>query len=254
MKKNILLSSTALLVAAGFATPTFAQFTISAGVQSTNMNVESEMNVSFISGTIITETSASSNNQETAVSGELAGGYQFNFNPTYNVALEVFAQQLNNSVNVPIFVDESDRISGNTAKTSFDWIAGLRLRPGYNITPSTRVFVDGGVVWGGMEIDYDDDNGLGLGGQEDAETLSGWRYGAGFEHAFLYNFMIGVDYTVTQFSEMHAEKAEQAFHEQKNGSGSTSFEDSATLKTLGLNFKYLFGAQKPARHYEMRDK
>jgi len=71
--QKTLLSTTALLVAASIATPSIAQWTISAGVQSAQLNVESDVDA-YAPGSPFSF-DRSRNDQDTSIGGELAVGY-----------------------------------------------------------------------------------------------------------------------------------------------------------------------------------
>ncbi len=259
--QKTLLSTTALLITAGIAVPAFAQWTISAGVQSTQLEVESRFQSSLDS--INGNQDYSRNDQATGIGGELAVGYQYNFDTTYNVALEAFGQLSDAQVRTQGM--DVDTTNGDfqllDPQASITWIAGLRLRPGFFVTPSTRVFLDGGVVVGGLEVEQNDDlvatiaseTGQTL-DEEDVTTLWGWRYGAGAEHKFTENFLVGLDYTITEFDDYKSEFAQDA-SSTSAVPGTQSVHYTPTLHTLGLNFKYLFGASRHVQHhhYEMKD-
>jgi opacity protein-like surface antigen len=259
--KKALLSTTALLVAAGIATPSIAQWTISAGIQSAQLEVESDSEAYVTPSTpnpfATSSFDFSRNDQDTSIGGELAVGYQYNINNVYNVALEGFGQLSAAEVDV-------DAVSPYDANASVTWVAGLRLRPGYYVTPSTRLFIDGGVVLGGFELEQAENTIQGAEralktsalDKTEVDTLCGWRYGVGIEHKMTENFVMGVDYTVTEFETYTSDFLEDAVEiaHAQGKTGDAKAEYSPTLSTLGLNFKYLFGAKKQPRRYQMMDK
>lgn len=285
MQQKLLAAATTLAITS-IATPVFAQFTLSAGVQGTRMDVESESQRMLVipnnkQSTIGPDTTTlllddSENNESTNVGGELAAGYQFNFANNLNIALEIFGQLSNTQVDTPVFANGSALlitkigIPAQDATASFNWIAGLRARPGYYMTPKTRLFLDGGIVWGGFELEQAADvvNFFNVNlpadfDRTETETLVGWRYGAGIEYKLTPSFVIGVDYIITEFEEFTSDTVEDfatfinSQLSQGGGSLTANSEYQSTLHTAGLNFKYLFGASKvkpPQRYYEMRDK
>lgn len=266
-----LLSTSALLLAAGFAVPAFAQVTVSLGVQSSQLFVESETTFLASDPKVVDPSirplnlADADDNQATDVGGELALGYQFNVNSIFNIALEGFGQLAATTVDTPIFPDGADVLLSEietglttplqSAKATFNWLAGLRVRPGLYITPKTRVFVDGGVVWGGFELEQSRDTVDFLNAvssfdfdHKESKTLIGWRYGVGAEYDITDNFVVGVDYTVTGFDEFNSEFVEE-FGEYATTTGlfgtvTSSASYVPTFHTLGLNFKYQFGAKR----------
>ncbi|HLF66953.1 MAG TPA: hypothetical protein VI522_04975, partial [Gammaproteobacteria bacterium] len=84
---------------------------------------------------------------------ELALGYQFGFNDDYHLALEVFGQKntatystvttgayYNSDEQTPV---DDPELLHDDARNDVDWTTGIRLRPGYNVTKNTRLFLDG---------------------------------------------------------------------------------------------------------------
>lgn len=249
-----LLSTCVLIGSSILAIPALADFTISAGIQSTTMDVHSNMNVTEPPGMGDPDSfpiNGFEDDFDTDVSGELAVGYQYDFDDTYNIALELYGQLLAPQVVVPFYAGDNNDFSNDAVHTSFDWITGLRLRPGYYVTPSTRFFIDGGVALGNFKAEYpneltfSDDRGITVFPTHSSETstLWGWRYGVGIEHEIDENFLIGVDYTITQFNEMNATVVSDTLLDPSLGFEQASMMYTPKLSTLGLNFKYLFDSE-----------
>lgn len=268
------LSTSLLLVAANVAVPAFAQFTMSMGVQSNQMEVESHTHLYIAPMPLNLDDHE--NNQQTNVGGELAAGYQFDYDPTYNVAIEIFGQLSNARVKVPVSPNGADELTiGSNAPVedatmSVEWIAGVRMRPGYYVTPAVRLFLDGGVVWSNFELKQTDAlqdyiNGVPLlthFDQSQTETLFGWRYGAGVEYNINEMMVLGLDYIITEFEHFDSDFVKDAVHQgseigQISASGFAKY--TPTIHSLGLNFKVLFGgtqqsAPPPRQPNVMRDK
>ena len=264
-----LLSMSVLLIAAGLAVPAFAEFTLSVGVQSSELDVESRNKVMGPPNSGIDIDRTESNN-DTSLGGEVALGYQYDFATDYDLAIELFGQFSGADTAVPIEADslapmfQQFGLPDEDAHASFDWMAGIRLRPGYNVTPSTRFFIDGGVLLGSFEMEYSDamieqvSNLLTTNfASSETETLFGWRYGVGVEYKVTHNFMLGVDYAITEFNEFTSdfvEDAAAAALPQHQTHVDAESKYTPTFYTWGLNFKYAFGAKQPKRHAEMKDK
>ena len=263
--QKLLLSAVGLLVAT-LAIPALARFTVSLGAQSTQMDIESEADryLSFPvedKGTVTLDLKDAENNQDTDWGGELAVGYQYDFNPTLNIALEAFGQLVTTKVDAPVYSSHTDFLLAEghvpvyDATASFNWIAGLRLRPGYYVTPSTRLFIDGGIVWGDFELKQDDVvmdfwNSLPYADfdETERETLVGWRYGAGVEHEVTDDFAIGIDFIITEFETFESDSVEDVskLFSSLAGPNVTTAAQSTytpTLTMIGLNFKYLLGGK-----------
>ncbi len=144
---------------------------------------------------------------------ELAVGYQFGFNEDYHLALEVFGQKNMPYSNLPVGAyynaDEQTPIDDpellqEDARNDFDWTTGIRLRPGYNVTKNTRLFLDGGVVWGDFSMELTELDSARMGPVDElasSNTVRGWRYGAGIEHHIPHAraFSLVLDYSMTDF-------------------------------------------------------
>jgi opacity protein-like surface antigen len=156
-------------------------------------------------------------NRSNELRNELAVGYQFGFNDTYNVAFEVFGQKsptettriMHSSYGIdePTPVDNNEIWGLDDNRADLDWATGVLLRPGYNITNTTRLFLEGGVVWGDFSMELtDSSNGVGAAQLSNADlvqndTLRGLRYGAGIEHHLksINNLSLVLDYSMTEF-------------------------------------------------------
>jgi opacity protein-like surface antigen len=225
----------------------FADFSLSAGVQSSTIDVRTNMHVVENDGFNIV---GYEDDFDTDISGELALGYQYDFDETYNLALELYGQLVSSQAISPFYAGDNNDYSNDEISTSFDWIAGLRLRPGYYITSNTRFFIDGGVALTRFKAEYPSsltssdhrDVTIYPTASSESSTLWGWRYGLGIEHEIDDNFIIGVDYAITQFDEMNASVVGNTLETDPN-IATASMAYTPKLSTLGLNFKYMFDDQ-----------
>ncbi len=155
-------------------------------------------------------------NRSNEFRNEMAVGYQYGFNDEYNVAFEVFGQKNPTETRVSNYsydLEESTPIDTNEiwglsdGRADLDWATGIRLRPGYNVTKNTRLFLDGGVVWGDFSMELTDSSGavgaaqFGNDAAIQTDTLRGWRYGAGLEHHLesISHLSLVFDYSMTEF-------------------------------------------------------
>lgn len=186
----------------------------------TILNPATLLVVGAISGTA---SAADLTNRSNEFRNELAMGYQFGFNETYHVALEVFGQKkpTENRVNNHAYeldeqtpVDTNELWGLNDGRADLDWATGVRLRPGYNVTQNTRIFLDGGVVWGDFNMELTDSSNAVGAAQFDTDTnandlLRGIRYGAGLEHHLqsMNNLSLVLDYSMTEFDAASSDSA-----------------------------------------------
>lgn len=154
-------------------------------------------------------------NKNNELRNEMAVGYEFGFNDEYHVALEVFGQKnpgehkVNNyayGLEEPSPVDDFDNWNLNDGRADLDWSTGVRLRPGYNVTGNTRLFLDGGIVLGDFSMELTDAaQTMGVAQYSDAMSqgniLHGFRYGAGIEHELdeESHLRLVLDYSMTEF-------------------------------------------------------
>ncbi|MFA6037749.1 MAG: outer membrane beta-barrel protein [Legionellales bacterium] len=142
-------------------------------------------------------------NKNNDMRNEVAVGYEYGFNDDYNVALEVFGQKNQNEY-VVNSTDDVEIWDLNDGRADLDWATGVRLRPGYNVTQNTRVFLEGGVVLGDFSMELTD-SAMGAVQYDDALSqstmLQGLRYGVGIEHHLkdINHLSLVLDYSMTEF-------------------------------------------------------
>lgn len=167
-------------------------------------------------------------NKNNDIRNEVAVGYEYGFNDDYNVALEVFGQK-----NLPEYtVDEVEIWALNDGRADLDWATGVRLRPGYNVTQNTRVFLEGGVVLGDFSMELTD-SVMGA-AQYDEEMgqsamLQGLRYGVGIEHRLedINHLSLVLDYSMTEF-----ESAAMTTNGNPNSVSLANTSDVSSTETL----------------------
>ncbi len=215
-------------------TPVFAELTASLGIQSAELQVTSKTNWPNFSPDFSFEEAQS--DESFGVSGEAAIGYRYRINDHYDFDTELFGQVNDAQTHVPVIAGDNNLTFANATAT-FDWIWGLRVRPGYQITEDTRFFIDGGLVWGMFDVDYHkhDPNIIIVDSDDAHKAIYGWRYGVGVEHAFNDFFAVSVDYALTEFDEVNT----YLENESEESNGKTTY--TPTFYTIGLNFKVFFG-------------
>jgi hypothetical protein len=155
-------------------------------------------------------------NKNNEMRNETAVGYEFGFNDDYHLAVEVFGQRNPGEHKVNNYaygVDESSPVDDfeiwglNDGRADLDWTTGVRLRPGVNITNNTRLFLDGGVVFGDFSMELTDSANtvgaaqMGADDMTQSSLLRGIRYGAGIEHQLknISHLRLVLDYSMTEF-------------------------------------------------------
>ena len=89
-------------------------------------------------------------------------------------------------------LEDSQAFGANTVDASVDWMAGLRARAGFFITPDILLFGTIGAGWADIDLPT-----TGAGGGSGSEVFSGIQYGAGTELALSDRWSLRMDYLYT---------------------------------------------------------
>ena len=89
-------------------------------------------------------------------------------------------------------VEGSQTFGANTVAASVDWLAGLRARAGFFVTPDILLFGTIGAGWADIDLPT-----TGAGGGAGSEVFSGIQYGAGTELALSDRWSLRMDYLYT---------------------------------------------------------
>lgn len=126
----------------------------------------------------------------TAISGEVYFGYAYNINKGFDIGAEIFydlgGPEAEQSVGTPGYV-----------KNSLSNTIGIRVLPGFNITPSTRVYAGIGYAYMDTEINIKDTlTDLTFDKKTASKKGGSIFYTAGLETMFYTNIGMRVGYTV----------------------------------------------------------
>lgn len=126
----------------------------------------------------------------TSISGEAYIGYAYNFNKGFDVGAEIFydmgGPEVENTIATPGYV-----------KNSLSSTIGIRILPGFNITPSTRVYAGIGYAYMDTEINIKDTvTDLTFDKQSASKKGGSIFYTAGFETMIYTSFGIRAGYSV----------------------------------------------------------
>lgn len=185
LKRNlslIALSSALILPASAH------EFSLGAGV--TNVNMDTRFTYEDTELPLKTYISAT----DSAISGEFYVGYAYNINKGFDLGIEIFYDL--GGPEVKQFVATFDYVTSSLSNTF-----GLRIVPGFNITPSTRVFASVGYSLLETEINIKDTTPV-TPFESNSEKKNGGAltYGAGLETMFYDSFGLRASYMVTDAS------------------------------------------------------
>ena len=132
-----------------------------------------------------------------------------------------------------VFGVEGDFVGANlTASQTFgdsvvdptvDWMAGVRGRLGFLVTPDLLLFGTVGYGWAGIDLPVS-----GAFGGPGSETFSGWQFGGGGEFRFDENWSLRVDY---QYTDLDAQTVTYSDR-------SITYDPDIHQVRAGLSFKF----------------
>ena len=91
--------------------------------------------------------------------------------------------------------DETNSVSGGTLSVNSDWMASIRVRAGYLMSPDTLLYATAGVAWANFDTEL---SGI-SGSTSSSETMAGFVIGAGIEHHFTEDWAARLEYAYTDF-------------------------------------------------------
>lgn len=126
----------------------------------------------------------------TSISGELYFGYAYNINPGFDIGFELFydlgGPEIESTIATPGYV-----------KNDLSNTIGLRILPGFNITPSTRIYAGVGYAYMDSSIDIaDTDTDLTFESSSASKKGGSIFYTAGLETMIYTSFGIRAAYSV----------------------------------------------------------
>lgn len=251
MKKILFLLGTSLTVCApAFADhdeDDFSEWGFYAGLSAIHQSIDMDYSLSPDYSALVPPIYG--NNQPSSITfgdsgygGEAMLGYFMRFGEEdedeydWQVALEIAFDAAGNSMEYtyagPLFVPQLD------SETHLEYSYGVRLLPGYFVSPRTLLFVDLGLTWGHFETTFLETFGPDFGTyNESTDNLFGFRYGLGMEHFFTDEFSLGLEYAITSYENYHVTSTG---FEENVGIVPVDNKYQPTVSTGSLEFKYYF--------------
>lgn len=137
----------------------------------------------------------------TGVIAQLFAGWDAQFTPTWDAAVEVFGNIESSKISASetnyrgtgLNVSATESLKGNV---------GAALEPGLHINQNTRVYGKAGVVWGEFASTSSSPNGPGALGFSGVlrKTVFGCIFGAGIESTFGKGMAVRVEYDHTEYN------------------------------------------------------
>ena len=111
--------------------------------------------------------------------------------------------------------------------SNLKWLATVRGRIGFLVSPPTLVYLTGGYAVGGVDNDTTD-----LGGFVKNSTKSGWTAGGGFERMLTPRWTVKAEALYVDLGD-----SSTTFNQFGSGYGAT-FTNTAVVARIGANFKF----------------
>lgn len=118
---------------------------------------------------------------------------------------------------------------GFTATASIDWMATIRARAGYLLTPSFLAYVHGGVAFASVD-------GSWVGGPWNGrgdKTRVGWVAGGGLEYKWTNNLSVFAEYSYADLG---------SYSYANVGGPAVNFDNDIRVQTVKIGFNYKFGS------------
>jgi len=151
--------------------------------------------------------------QDNSVVGGVHAGYNWQFAPTWVAGIEADWSwtDAKSSFSQPWVRSDTGAVRPNTLATmslSEDWIATVRGRIGYLVTPATLVYFTGGVAWSKFDYTGNSHNELitsatqlpFVAQSQFSATKPGYVLGGGLEYAFWGNWSVRAEYLYYHFN------------------------------------------------------
>jgi len=162
------------------------ELSLGAGALSVNMFSQISLTDNSLAAPNDIQWSATGN----TITGEIYAGYAYNINNGFDIGVEVFYMLEGPEVDQWVI---NDRYITHSLKNAL----GIRVVPGFNITPSTRVIAEVGYLYMDQEISVTD---LDISGEFDSSSVSEKSgtvvYGVGIETMIYESFGFRASYNV----------------------------------------------------------
>jgi outer membrane immunogenic protein len=144
-----------------------------------------------------------------SMTGGLHAGYNYQFAPIWVAGIEgdwSWAHASGSFHQPATFFTTGAAIPGSLVgmSSTLDWIASLRGRLGYLVTPNLLAYATGGVAWGQFDYAASNNQGAGAPGYvlstAPSSTQVGYVVGGGLEWAMTNNWLVRAEYLFYNFS------------------------------------------------------
>jgi outer membrane immunogenic protein len=180
------------------------------------------------------------------VAGGLHGGYNWQLAPSFVAGIEgdwTWTNANHSFTQGWTFFGTMTPVAGSftTMSTKLDWLASIRGRFGYLVTPTLLAYVTGGGAWGKIDYAANDFNGPGGGGGyftavAFSNTVSGYAVGGGLEWKMTNNWLLRGEYLFYRLAGASAVGTSPAF--PTNPSGYVWSNTSINEGRVGLSYQF----------------
>ena len=131
-----------------------------------------------------------------------------------------------------------------SATAQIEWLATLRARAGYLVSPDVLVFATGGLALANLSVSnaYSDNwiyNGGGIGGSRSASNARGYAFGGGAEWAIARGWALKAEYLRIDFGSLRTSGPIYPAQVPSAGNPFASSADlTANLFRVGLNHRF----------------
>lgn len=173
-------------------------------------------------------------------------GYNYQFGPSFVAGIEADWTWTNASGSFTqtwTFFNTALPVAGSftTMSTKLNWLATVRGRLGYLVTPDLLAYVTGGGAWGGVDYGANNFNGPGGGGGYStavafSNTPSGYVLGGGIEWKMTSNWLLRGEYLFYRLSGASAVGTSATF--PGNPSGYVWSDMDVNEGRVGVSYKF----------------
>lgn len=229
MKKSVVLVGAALLTVSGLATAD--GFYMGAGVGAL------QLNNTFAFSETQTDTpdiNLSQTGHGTSVNGTVLVGYAWENPNDYFIGLEAFQNMSDAQASATL----SDQYGSENLHLKIKDIYGIRLLPGYHLTPDTVAYGIVGLAHSKMELS--NDNGVAT-----DDDVNGYQLGTGMMTKITPNVALRGDLIYTGYGKAERNRTESSSYNDGSSSYSYSLADSSSIKPStmegNVDLMYSFG-------------
>ncbi len=157
-------------------------------------------------------------------------GYNWQISPAIVLGVEASLDGLTGKATA---APEFNTTKGNGFQSEITWMATVRGRAGWLMSPDTLIYGTAGGAWAHIK-DSADPNGFASSSvpfstKSVSKTKAGWVAGGGIEHMLNHNWTLGVEVLYADFGSSTGTAA---------GTKTTTFKNQVVSGTLKLNYKF----------------